>query len=71
MKRGSIKHGISVHITNAQVVEQIDFRIATIKLDKGIKTYLHMQLTIGVSEEPLSHYYSLLDTEERKLIVLN
>lgn len=52
----------------AQVVEQIDFRIATIKFDiKEIETHLHEQLNAGVSEEHLSHYYSKLDEEEGKL----
>jgi hypothetical protein len=52
----------------AQVVEQIDFRISTIKFDiKEIETHLHKQLNAGVSEEHLSHYYTLLDTEEGKL----
>ena len=45
----------------AQVVEQIDFRIATIKFDiKEIETHLHEQLNAGVSEEHLSHYCNSL-----------
>ena len=36
----------------AQVVEQIDFRITTIKFDiKEIEIHLHKQLNAGVTEE--------------------
>ena len=56
----------------AQVIEQIDYKIATVKFDiKKTEIYLHKQLNAGVSEEHLSDYYSLLDTKEGMLIGLN
>ena len=49
----------------AQVVEQIDYKIATVKFDiKETELHLHKQLNAGVPEEHLSDYYSLLDTNE-------
>ena len=56
----------------AQVVEQIDYKIATVKFDiKEAELHLHTQLNAGVPEEHLSDYYSLLDTKEGMLIGLN
>lgn len=56
----------------AQVVEQIDYKIATVKFDiKEAELHLHTQLNAGVPEEHLSDYYSLLDTKEGTLIGLN
>ena len=56
----------------AQVVEQIDDKIASIKCDiKATELYLHKQLNAGVPEEHLSDYYELLDTNEGMLCGLN
>ena len=56
----------------AQVVEQIDDKIASIKCDiKETELYLHKQLNAGVPEEHLSDYYVLLDTNEGMLSGLN
>ena len=56
----------------AQVVEQIDYKIATVKFDiKKTELHLHKQLNAGVPEEHLSDYYSLLDSEEGRLSGLN
>ena len=49
----------------AQVIEQIDYKIAIIKFDiQDTELHLHKQLNAGVPEEQLSVYYSLLDTNE-------
>ena len=56
----------------AQVVEQIDDKIASIKCDiKETERHLHKQLNAGVPEEHLSDYYVLLDTNEGMLSGLN
>ena len=56
----------------AQVVEQIDYKIASIKCDiKETERHLHKQLNAGVPEEHLSDYYVLLDTNEGILSGLN
>ena len=56
----------------AQVVEQIDDKIAALKLDiKEAELHLHTQLNAGVPEEHLSDYYALLETNEGKLSGLN
>lgn len=56
----------------AQVVEQIDYKIATVKFDiKEAELHLHTQLNAGVPEEHLADYYSLLDTKEGTLSGLN
>ena len=56
----------------AQVVEQIDDKIASIKCDiKKTELHLHKQLNAGVPEEHLSDYYVLLDTNEGMLSGLN
>ena len=56
----------------AQVVEQIDDKIASIKCDiKETELHLHKQLNAGVLEEHLSDYYSLLDINEGILSGLN
>ena len=56
----------------AQVVEQIDYKIATVKLDiKETELHLHKQLNTGVPEEHLFDYYSLLDSKEGQLLWLN
>ena len=56
----------------AQVVEQIDDKIASIKCDiKETERHLHKQLNAGVPEEHLYDYYVLLDTNEGKLSGLN
>ena len=56
----------------AQVIEQIDYKIATVKFDiKKTEIYLHKQLNAGVPEEHLSDYYSLLDINEGILSGLN
>ncbi len=56
----------------AQVIEQIDYKIATVKFDiKKTELHLHKQLNAGVPEEHLSDYYSLLDSEEGRLSGLN
>ena len=56
----------------AQVVEQIDDKIASIKCDiKETERHLHKQLNAGVPEECLSDYYVLLDTNEGILSGLN
>ena len=56
----------------AQVVEQIDYKIASIKCDiKETERHLHKQLNAGVPEEHLSDYYTLLDTNEGMLSGLN
>ena len=56
----------------AQVVEQIDDKIASIKCDiKETELHLHKQLNAGVPEEHLSDYYTLLDTNEGMLSGLN
>lgn len=56
----------------AQVVEQIDDKIASIKYDiKETERHLHKQLNAGVPEEHLSDYYTLLDTNEGMLSGLN
>ncbi|NBK99002.1 MAG: hypothetical protein EOM50_13475 [Erysipelotrichia bacterium] len=56
----------------AQVVDQIHFRIDTIKaIIKETEIYLHKQLNSGVPIEHLSDHYSLLDTEEGRLSGLN
>ena len=56
----------------AQVIEQIDYKIATVKCDiKKTEIYLHKQLNAGVPEEHLSDYYSLLDINEGILSGLN
>lgn len=56
----------------AQVVEQIDYKIASIKCDiKETERHLHKQLNAGVPEEYLSDYYVLLDTNEGMLSGLN
>ena len=56
----------------AQVVEQIDYKIASIKCDiKETERHLHKQLNAGVPEEHLYDYYVLLDTNEGKLSGLN
>ena len=49
----------------AQVIEQIDYKIATVKFDiKETELHLHKQLKAGVPEDHLSDYYSLLDINE-------
>ena len=56
----------------AQVIEQIDYKIATVKFDiKETELHLHKQLNAGVPEEHLSDYYVLLDTNEGMLSGLN
>ena len=56
----------------AQVIEQIDYKIATVKFDiKEPELHLHTQLNAGVLEEHLSDYYSLLDINEGILNGLN
>ena len=56
----------------AQVIEQIDYKIATVKFDiKKTELHLHKQLNAGVPEEHLSDYYSLLDINEGILSGLN
>lgn len=56
----------------AQVVEQIDDKIASIKCDiKETELHLHKQLNAGVPEEHFSDYYALLDTNEGMLSGLN
>ena len=56
----------------AQVIEQIDYKIATVKFDiKKTELHLHKQLNAGVPEEHLYDYYVLLDTNEGKLSGLN
>ena len=56
----------------AQVVEQIDDKIASIKCDiKETELHLHKQLNAGVPEEHLYDYYVLLDTNEGILSGLN
>ncbi|SFF08623.1 hypothetical protein [Trichococcus pasteurii] len=56
----------------AHVVDQIHFRIDTIKaIIKETEIYLHKQLNGGVPIEHLSEHYSLLDTEEGRLSGLN
>ena len=56
----------------AQVVDQIHFRIDTIKaIIKETEIYLHKQLNSGVPIEQFSDHYSLLDTEEGRLSGLN
>ena len=56
----------------AEVVEQIDYKIASIKCDiKETERHLHKQLNAGVPEEHLSDYYVLLDTNEGILSGLN
>lgn len=56
----------------AQVVDQIDYRIASIKSEVNkTEIHLHTQLNAGVPEEHLSDYFSLLDIEEGKLRGLN
>lgn len=56
----------------AQVMEQIDDKIATVKFDiKETELHLHKHLNAGVSEEHLSDYYVLLDINEGKLSGLN
>ena len=56
----------------AQVIEQIDYKIATVKFDiKETELHLHKQLNAGVPEEHLSDYYSLLDINEGILSGLN
>lgn len=56
----------------AQVVDQIHFRIDTIKaIIKETEIYLHNQLNNGVPIDHLSDHYSLLDTEEGRLSGLN
>ena len=56
----------------AQVIEQIDYKIATVKFDiKKTELHLHKQLNAGVPEEHLSDYYVLLDTNEGMLSGLN
>ena len=56
----------------AQVIEQIDYKIATVKFDiKETELHLHKQLNAGVPEEQLSDYYSLLDINEGILSGLN
>ena len=52
----------------AQVIEQIDYKIATVKFDiKKTEIYLHKQLNAGVSEEYLSDYYAIIDIETGRL----
>ena len=56
----------------AQVVDQIHFRIDTIKaIIKETEIYLHKQLNSGVPIEQFSDHYSLLDSEEGRLSGLN
>ena len=56
----------------AHVVEQIDDKIAAIKLDiKETELHLHEQLRSGAPVEQFSDYYSLLDSEEGRLSGLN
>ena len=56
----------------AQVIEQIDYKIATVKFDiKETELHLHKQLNASVPEEHLSDYYSLLDINEGILSGLN
>lgn len=56
----------------AQVIEQIDYKIATVKFDiKETELHLHKQLNAGVPEEHLSDYYVLLDTNEGMVSGLN
>ena len=56
----------------AKVIEQIDYKIATVKFDiKETELHLHKQLNAGVLEEHLSDYYSLLDINEGILNGLN
>ena len=56
----------------AHVVEQIDDKIAAIKLDiKETELHLHEQLRSGAPAEQFSDYYSLLDSEEGRLSGLN
>ena len=52
----------------AQVVEQIDDKIASIKCDiKETERHLHKQLNAGVPEEHLSDYYAIIDIETGRL----
>ena len=52
----------------AQVIEQIDYKIATVKFDiKETELHLHKQLNAGVSEEYLSDYYAIIDIETGRL----
>lgn len=56
----------------AHVVEQIDDKIAAIKLDiKETELHLHKQLRSGAPAEQFSDHYSLLDTEEGRINGLN
>ena len=56
----------------AQVVDQIHFRIDTVKaIIKETESYLHKQLISGVPIEQFSDHYALLDTEEGRLSGLN
>ena len=56
----------------AQVVDQIHFRIDTVKaIIKETESYLHKQLSSGVPIEQFSDHYALLDTEEGRLSGLN
>ena len=56
----------------AHVVEQIDDKIAAIKLDiKETELHLHKQLRSGAPIEQFSDHYAFLDTEEGRLSGLN
>ena len=56
----------------ARVVERLESRVtSTTSSIKIVEAYIHMQLNAGVSEEYLSDYYSLLDSEEGRLSGLN
>ena len=56
----------------AHVVEQIDDKIAAIKLDiKETELHLHKQLRSGAPVEQFSDRYALLDSEEGRLSGLN
>ena len=56
----------------AHVVEQIDDKIAAIKLDiKETELHLHKQLRSGAPVEQFSDHYALLDSEEGRLSGLN
>lgn len=52
----------------AHVVEQIDDKIAAIKLDiKETELHLHEQLRSGAPIEQFSDHYAFLDSEEGRL----
>ena len=52
----------------AHVVEQINDKIAAIKLDiKETELHLHKQLRSGAQVEQFTDHYAFLDTEEGRL----